>query len=77
MPKYRKMLNDWQAPYIQSLMRLIETQSKINLANWCLDYAERDSLLSEAAEECANMETAFRAVAVENEHNPAKINWNC
>ena len=41
MPKYRKMLNDWQAPYIQSLMRLIETQSKITLANWCLDYAER------------------------------------
>ena len=40
MPKYRKMLNDWQAPYIQSLMRLIETQSKITLANWCLDYAE-------------------------------------
>ena len=176
MPKYRKMLNDWQAPYIQSLMRLIETQSKITLANWCLDYAERmivpiyekqcpgdsrpqnaltaarewlsgnmklpevkkiilnechaaareldsnptaqaaartcgqaascihapthslglafygalavaydklgidaewDSLLSEAAEECANMETALRAVAVENEPNPAKINWNC
>jgi len=176
MPKYRKMLNDWQAPYIQSLMRLIETQSKITLANWCLDYAESviipiyekqcpgdsrpqnalnaarewlygnmklpevkkiilnechaaareldsnpiaqaaartcgqaascihapthslglafygalavaydklgidaewDSLLSEAAEECANMETALRAVAVENEPNPAKINWNC
>jgi len=28
MPKYRKMLNDIDAPYIQSLMRLIETQSK-------------------------------------------------
>jgi len=176
MPKHRKMLNDWQAPYIQSLMRLIETQSKITLANWCLDYAERviipiyekqcpgdsrpqkalsaarewlsgnmklpevkkiilnechaaareldsnptaqaaartcgqaascihapthslglafygalavaydklgidakwDALLSAAAEECANMETALRAVAVENELNPAKINWNC
>ena len=176
MPKYRKMLNDWQAPYIQSLMRLIETQSKTTLANWCLDYAERvivpifekhcpgdsrpqnaltaarewlsgnmklpevkkiilnechaaareldsnptaqaaartcgqaascihapthslglafygalavaydklgidaewDSLLSAAAEECTNMETALRAVAIENEPNPAKINWNC
>ena len=39
MPKYRKMLSDINAPYLQSLMRLIETQSKITLANWCLDYA--------------------------------------
>ena len=30
-----------------------------------------------AAEECAKMETAFRAAAVENEPNPAKINWRC
>lgn len=30
-----------------------------------------------AAVECAKMEAALRAVAVENELNPAKINWNC
>jgi len=30
-----------------------------------------------AAEECAKMEAALRAVAMENEPNPAKINWNC
>lgn len=30
-----------------------------------------------AAEECAKMEAALRAVAVEDEENPAKINWNC
>jgi REP element-mobilizing transposase RayT len=36
--KYRKVLVDWQAPYIQSLMRLVETQSKVTIANWCLDY---------------------------------------
>jgi len=30
-----------------------------------------------AAEECARMEAALRAVAVENEPNPAKIKWNC
>ena len=30
-----------------------------------------------AAEECAKMEAALRAVAVEDEPNPAKINWNC
>ena len=39
MPKYRKMLNDINAPYLQSLMRLIEMQSKTTLANWSIDYA--------------------------------------
>jgi len=41
MTKARKMLNDLQAPYIQSLMRLIESQSKDTLANWAITYAER------------------------------------
>ena len=41
MPKIRKMLSDWEAPYIQSLMKLIETQSKTTLAIWAVDYAER------------------------------------
>ena len=39
MPKLRKMLNDWNAAYIQSLVKLIETQSKTTLANWAVDYA--------------------------------------
>lgn len=39
MPKHRKMLNDISAPYIQSLMRLIETQSKETLARWSVSYA--------------------------------------
>lgn len=30
-----------------------------------------------AAEECGRMETALRASAVENEANPAKIDWKC
>lgn len=41
MPKTRKMLSDWRAPYIQSLMKLIETQSKKTLVNWAVDYSER------------------------------------
>ena len=176
MPKYRKMLSDIDAPYLQSLMRLIETQSKTTLAYWSIDYARArilpiyekaypedarprhaldaaedwlagkvklpyvkniilnechaaareldadptaqaaartcgqaaatihtpthsiglalygtlavaydklgidadwDALLSAAAEECARMEEALRAVAVEDEPNPAKINWGC
>ena len=39
MPKYRKMLSDINTPYVQSLMRIIETQSKITLANWSIGYA--------------------------------------
>ncbi len=45
MPKARKMLSDWNAPYIQSLMKLIETQSKGTLTNWAVDYAEGVILL--------------------------------
>ena len=176
MKKYRKMLNDINAPYLQSLMCLIETQNKTTLAHWSIDYAREhilpiymkaypgderaknaldaaddwlagkvklpyvkniildechaaareaennpaaqaaartcgqaaatihapthslglalygalavaydklgidadwDSLVSAAAEECGKMEAALRAVAVENEPNPAKINWKC
>lgn len=44
MSKTRKMLNDWNAPYIQSLMKRIETQSKTTLAHWSVDYAERELL---------------------------------
>lgn len=41
MPKAKKMLSDWDAPYIQLLVKLIETQSKSTLAHWAVDYAER------------------------------------
>ena len=175
MPKARKMLSNWEAPYIQSLMKLIETQSKATLAAWAVDYSEHvilplwskyypDDLRPQkalnaarqwlsgviklpqakseilgchaaareadtnpvaqaaartigqcastihsaqhciglafygalavaydrlgtgstwgqieqyAAEECGRMEAALRAVAVENEPNPAKIDWKC
>ena len=40
MAKLRKMLGSADSPYITSLMDLIETQSKITIANWCIDYAE-------------------------------------
>lgn len=40
MPKARKMLSNWNAAYIQSLMKLIETQSKATLAIWVVDYAD-------------------------------------
>jgi len=39
MAKYRKMLNDWEAPYLQSLVRLAETQSQATLVDWSVGYA--------------------------------------
>lgn len=176
MKKLRKMLGAADSPYIISLMRLIETQSKATIAQWCLGYTEehvlpiferrcpgdgrprmalgasrdwfegkkklpevKNIILNEchaaareldgdpaaqaaaracgqaaacfhtpthslglafygaaaiaydraglaesaeiydgiAAEECAKMEAALRSIAVENEPNPAKINWRC
>lgn len=41
MPRARKMLSDWDATYIKSLVKLIETQNKSTLAHWTVDYAER------------------------------------
>ena len=176
MPKLQKMLGAADSPYIVSLMRLIETQSKTTIASWCMDYCEehilpifekhcpddnrprmamaasrdwfdgkkklpevKNIILNEchaaarelndnptaqaaaracgqasacfhtpthslglafygsaaiaydhvglnekpevydeiAAEECAKMEVALRAISVANEPNPAKINWRC
>lgn len=40
MSKYRKMLNDWEAPYLQAIIKQVETQSKSTLAHWVAEYAE-------------------------------------
>ena len=40
MPKPRKMLGAADSPYIVSLMALLDTQSKVTIANWCMDYCE-------------------------------------
>lgn len=44
MAKLRKMLGKADSPYILSLMRLIETQSKETLIRWSLTYAEKNFL---------------------------------
>lgn len=42
--KVSKTLGGFQSPYIISLMRLIETQSKPTLVKWCAGYAEEHIL---------------------------------
>ncbi|MGL4738705.1 MAG: putative immunity protein [Cellulosilyticaceae bacterium] len=44
MAKPRKMLGSADSPYIISLMRLIETQSKSTISTWCMNYAEEHFL---------------------------------
>ncbi len=44
MPELRKMLSNWNAPYIQALVKQIETQSKPTLANWAINYSEKHIL---------------------------------
>ena len=39
--------------------------------------ADWDALVTAAAAECARMEAALRDIAVEDEPNPANINWGC
>ena len=44
MAKLRKMLGSADSPYIVALMRLIETQSKVTIANWSVAYAKENWL---------------------------------
>lgn len=44
MAKLRKMLGKADSPYIISLMKAIETQSKTTISAWCLDYTEEHIL---------------------------------
>jgi len=42
--KIRKMLGDPNAPETIALMRLIDTQSRSTICNWCIEYAEKHIL---------------------------------
>lgn len=44
MAKLRKMLGNIEDPSIVSLMRIMETQSKVTLAHWAITYAEKNIL---------------------------------
>lgn len=44
MAKVRKMLGKADSPYIISLMKLIETQSKNTIVKWCNEYARENIL---------------------------------
>jgi hypothetical protein len=62
MPKQmRKTFGDVNAPSTTALMRLIETQSKMTVANWTLDYAEQ-KILPLFEKHCPNDERPAHAI---------------
>lgn len=44
MKKLRKTFGDPYQPEIQALMKLIESQSKTTICNWCIGFAEKNYL---------------------------------
>ena len=69
------MLSDINAPYLQSLMRLIETQSKVTIATWCITYAGKH-LLPIYEKQCANDMRPRKALAAAKNYleGTAKLN---
>lgn len=85
MPNVRKMLSDWDATYIQALVRLIETQSKSTLAHWAVDYAGKvllpiwkkydpEDIRPEAALDSARK---WLADEIKLPEAKARIDWKC
>lgn len=62
MAAIRKMLGKADSPYIVSLMRKIETQSKVTIAAWCLDYTEAN-ILPIFEKRCPGDDRPRRAIA--------------
>jgi hypothetical protein len=72
MRKLRKTLGEGGAPSTVALMRLIETQSKTTVANWTLDYAERN-MLPLFEKHCPNDERPAHTIAAAREWLDGKV----
>ncbi|MDR1358034.1 MAG: hypothetical protein LBJ48_01565 [Coriobacteriales bacterium] len=72
MRKLRKTLGNASAPTTVALMRLIETQSKTTVANWTLDYAERN-MLPLFEKHCPNDERPAHTIAAAREWLDGKV----
>ncbi len=65
--KARKMLGDVNAPVTVTLMRLIDTQNKTTISNWCLSYAEAN-ILPIFEKHCPNDERPRNALKAAREY---------
>ncbi|MDN6271510.1 MAG: hypothetical protein L0J23_02365 [Bifidobacterium crudilactis] len=70
--KLRKTYGGVNAPSVVALMRLIETQGKMTVANWMLDYAERE-MLPLFARHCPGDARPAHAIAASREWLDGKV----
>ena len=74
MAKIRKMLGKSDSPYIISLMRLIETQSKLTITEWCISYAE-EHILPIFEKECPSDFRPRRALSAARDWLAGKVKF--
>lgn len=72
--KLRKMLGDVNAPEAVALMRLIDTQSKATICNWCIDYAEQ-RILPLFEKHCPNDERPRNALTAARDYLGGKVKF--
>jgi len=72
--KTRKILGKADSPYIISLMRLIETQSKLTIAEWCLSYTE-ENILPIFENECPSDFRPRKALAAARDWLAGKVKF--
>jgi len=72
--KLRKMLGDVNAPSTVALMRLIDTQSKATICNWCIGYAE-ENILPIFEKHCPNDERPRKALNAASDYLDGKVRF--
>ena len=72
--KLRKMLGDVNAPSTVALMRLIDTQSKATICNWCIGYAEAH-VLPIFEKHCPNDDRPRHALNAAREYLAGKVKF--
>ena len=74
MAKIRKMLGKSDSPYINSLMCLIETQSKLTIAEWCISYTE-EHILPIFEKECPSDFRPRKALSTARDRLAGKVKF--
>jgi hypothetical protein len=72
--KLRKMLGTWDAPCTQSLVKLIDTQSKATICRWCIDHAA-SVILPIFEERCPGDDRPRRALDAANRYLSGKAKF--
>lgn len=72
--KLRKMLGNVNAPSTVALMRLIDTQSRATICNWCIGYAE-ENILPLFEKHCQNDDRPRNALNASRDYLDGKVKF--